>query len=168
MAGCGFDADVVRRVHERRTGHLRQGAYFGPLAAGDRQLSLSRNSCTLGEEAGGEPLSARWLFVFNLPCYGGGFRLAPRSDGTDGLLDVCAFRRGHVWHGLKFVAAVLARRHERLADCTTRRVRRVRLTADGEVPYQLDGDPGGVLPLDLEVLPGRLTLVVPREEKDKG
>ena len=53
--------------------------------------------------------------------------------------------------------------HQRLADCTTRRVRRLRITADAQVPYQLDGDPGGLLPLDVQVLPGRLTLVVPRE-----
>jgi diacylglycerol kinase (ATP) len=36
------------------------------------------------------------------------------------------------------------------------------------VPYQLDGDPGGLLPLDVQVLPGRLTLVVPREAVDSG
>jgi diacylglycerol kinase family enzyme len=30
------------------------------------------------------------------------------------------------------------------------------------VPYQLDGDPGGFLPLDIEVLPERLTLWVPK------
>jgi diacylglycerol kinase family enzyme len=35
------------------------------------------------------------------------------------------------------------------------------LTSEAEVPYQLDGDPGGILPLDLDILPGRLTLVIP-------
>ncbi len=39
--------------------------------------------------------------------------------------------------------------------------RRVRIESDRPVRYQLDGDPGGMLPLDIEVLPGRLTLVVP-------
>jgi diacylglycerol kinase family enzyme len=29
------------------------------------------------------------------------------------------------------------------------------------IPFQLDGDPGGVLPLEIEVLPGRLTLIIP-------
>jgi diacylglycerol kinase family enzyme len=28
------------------------------------------------------------------------------------------------------------------------------------VPFQLDGDPGGYLPVDVRVLPRRLTLVV--------
>ena len=42
--------------------------------------------------------------------------------------------------------------------------RRLRVTSEEEVPYQLDGDPGGVLPVDIETLPGRLTVVVPADE----
>ena len=113
-------------------------------------------------------LSVRWLFAINLPRYGGGFRIAPQADGADGLLDMCAFRGGHFWRGLGYVAALLLRQHQRLADCTIRRVRRLRITADAPVPYQLDGDPGGLLPLDVQVLPGRLTLVVPREAVGSG
>jgi diacylglycerol kinase (ATP) len=116
----------------------------------------------------GVQLSARWLFVFNLPCYGGGFRIAPHADGSDGLLDMCSLRRGHFWPGLAYAAAMLLRQHQRLADWTTRRVRRLRITSDGQVPYQLDGDPGGLLPLDIQVLPGRLTLVVPAEAVGSG
>ena len=110
------------------------------------------------------PLSARWLFAFNLPCYGGGLRIAPQADGSDGLLDVCMFRRGNTWHALRYAAAVLLGRHQKLADCTIRRAGRLRITADEEVPYQLDGDPGGTLPVEIETLPGRLTLLAPVEE----
>ena len=48
------------------------------------------------------------------------------------------------------------------ADCVMKPVKRLRLESDEPVPYQLDGDPGGFLPVDLEVLPGRLTLIVPQ------
>jgi diacylglycerol kinase family enzyme len=36
----------------------------------------------------------------------------------------------------------------------------LRIESDEPVPYQLDGDPGGLLPVDVEVLPERLRLVV--------
>jgi len=36
------------------------------------------------------------------------------------------------------------------------------------VPYQLDGDASGFLPLDIRVLPGRLTLVVPEAAVTRG
>lgn len=31
MVSCGFDADVVRRVHENRTGHINLGSYCKPI-----------------------------------------------------------------------------------------------------------------------------------------
>ena len=31
MAGCGIDAEVVRLVHQRRTGHIRSRDYLKPL-----------------------------------------------------------------------------------------------------------------------------------------
>jgi len=163
MIGCGFDADVVRRVHLRRTGHIRSRNYFKPILASIRsyQYPQMRVYWDTGAAEVGLPPVVRWLFAFNLPCYGGGLRLAPQADGTDGLLDVCAFRRGYLWHGLRYVGGVLLRRHYRMADCTVCRVRRLRIDADAEVPYQLDGDPGGVLPVEVEVVPRRLNLIVP-------
>jgi diacylglycerol kinase family enzyme len=40
-------------------------------------------------------------------------------------------------------------------------VRRLRIESDGVVPYELDGDASGFLPLDVQIEPNRLTLVVP-------
>ncbi|MFZ1933455.1 MAG: diacylglycerol kinase family protein [Thermoguttaceae bacterium] len=178
MIGCGFDAEVVNRVHANRTGHISLKNYFRPVGEALWNYRYPEIQASWEEDEGTVPifapakmglspccdatrsLSARWLFVFNLPCYGGGFRIAPQSDGSDGLLDVCGFRGGGFWRHL---AAVVFRRHHRTADWLACRRRRLRITAATEVPYQIDGDPGGRLPLDVEVLPGRLTVVVPKE-----
>jgi diacylglycerol kinase (ATP) len=164
VAGCGFDAEVVRRVHANRMGHINIGTYLKPIVEilGSYEYPEIRLHW---EECDGAdlPQSVRWLFVFNLPCYGGGFRIAPQASGGDGLLDVCSFRRGGFWRGLGYFAAIVTGQHRRLSDCTACRVRRLRIVSDVEVPYELDGDIGGVLPLDIEVLPGRMTLVVPKE-----
>jgi len=170
MIGCGFDADVVRRVHRRRLGHIRSRDYLKPIFESIRSYEYPELRIYWKNEDDEEvgslddrslPASARWLFAFNLPCYGGGLKMAPQADATDGLLDVCAFRGGSLWHGCRYAAAVLLGRHQRMADCTTRRVRWLKIASDTEVSYQLDGDPGGVLPVEVETLPGRLTLVVP-------
>jgi diacylglycerol kinase (ATP) len=164
MAGCGFDADVVQRVHRRRTGHISLRTYVKHVVKAI--CSYEYPEIRVHWEEQGEtlpPLVARWVFAFNLPCYGGGFRIAPHSDGSDGLLDLCTMRRGHLWHGMRYAATILLGRHQRMADWKTCRLRRLRITSDAQVPYQLDGDPGGFLPLDVEVLPGRLTLIVPKE-----
>lgn len=163
MASCGFDAEVVRRIHLRRRGHISLRTYVKTMLATIADYPYpeirAEFSCP-----GTEPISARWFFAFNLPCYGGGFRIAPRANAADGLLDVCALRRGRFWPGLWYAANVLMQRHERLGGCTIARLACLRLSSDAEVPYQLDGDPGGMLPLELRVLPGRLSFIMPADE----
>ena len=173
MASVGFDADVVWRLHSARQGHIRHWTYLKPILEAVRSYDYPelRIYCN---EAGvdgsedvsasgdtGHAFSARWMFAFNLPCYGGGLALAPQACGNDELLDLCAFREGSVWQGLRYLSAVVLGRHQALADCVTKRVRRLRIEADRPVAYQLDGDHGGFLPLELEVLPRRLSLLVP-------
>jgi diacylglycerol kinase (ATP) len=161
MASCGFDAEVVRRVHGSRTGHISHCSYLTPIAQAAWNYDYPEIQVRSDDNGGPTQLSARWLFVFNLPCYGGRFRLAPQANGADGLLDTCSFHHGHLWRGLGYAAAALLGCHHRMADCTIGRARRLRITSEGEVPYQLDGDPGGFLPVDIQVLPGRMALVVP-------
>jgi diacylglycerol kinase (ATP) len=167
MLGCGFDADVVHRLHSRRTGHVRSLTYIKPILAAVRNYEYPelRIEWGDGDHETGETLAARWLFAFNLPCYGGGLRICPRADGSDGLLDVCTFRRGNLWHTVRYAGAVLLRQHRRLSDFASHRARRLRITSDAEVRYQLDGDPGGVLPVEVETLPGRLTVLTPKPEQ---
>ncbi len=168
MAGCGFDAEVVRRVHSWRTGHIRSRHYVKPILHSIRSYKYPAIEYTW--EAAEEwpdirvtrSGSGSWLFVFNLPCYGGGLRIAPLADGSDGMLDACVFRRGGLWHGIRYAGGIVMGLHRRMPDVVVQRVRRLTLSAAGEVPYQLDGDMGGVLPLEIETVPRRLTLVVPR------
>jgi diacylglycerol kinase family enzyme len=168
MMGCGFDGEVVRRVHQWRTGHIRSRHYVKPVLSTIRsyqypELRVYWDASGPQAEQAGSPAGFRWLFAFNLPCYGGGMRIAPDADGTDGQLDVCGFHRGSLWHGLRYAMAVRRGKHAGLADCTLRRAARFRITSAVEVHYQLDGDPGGLLPVDVEVVPDRLTLLVPRQ-----
>jgi diacylglycerol kinase family enzyme len=183
MIGCGFDADVVQALHLHRTGHVTSASYFNPIMASIRHYDypelrvywnedgVAETGAACRQEAGGHMVAAeaisagvRWLFAFNLPCYGAGLQIAPEADGTDGLLDVCTFRHGGLWRGLYYTAAVLTGTHRWLTDFARRRADRLRVTSTSQVPYQLDGDPGGFLPVEIEVLPKRLTLVVPQEK----
>lgn len=175
-ASCGFDAEVVRRVHARRAGgrragHVRSRDYVKPFLQVLRSYTYPEIRVSWEGGEGGGDLAAgeavvRWLFVLNLPCYGGGFRITPEADGRDGRIDWCTFARGSTWQTLRYAGAVLLRCHWKLADCRTGRAHRLWIASEAEVPYQLDGDPGGVLPVEIEVLPDRLTLVVPAGKRE--
>jgi diacylglycerol kinase family enzyme len=166
MAGCGFDAEVVERAHRRRNGkHITYWTYARPILGALRSyryptLRVYQES-TPGTEWTSPPHLARWAFLVNLPCYAGGLQVAPDAVGTDGLLDACTFGSGSFWHALRYLGYVAIRRHRGLADFKWALVTRARIESEEPVPYQLDGDPGGFLPLTIEVLPQRFSFVAP-------
>jgi diacylglycerol kinase (ATP) len=182
MLSCGFDAEVVRGLHLHRTGHVTSTSYLSPIMSSIRRYDFPELRVYWNEDgqaaSGNQPVDesgrspeacssgVRWLFAFNFPCYGGGLQIAPDADEQDGLLDICTFRNGGLWHGLYYTAAVMAGTQRWLNDFAERRANRIRVTSESKVPYQLDGDPGGYLPVEIEVLPKRLTLVVPKEKEE--
>lgn len=164
MISAGFDAEVIRRFHEARSGHITRLAYVEPTLQTIRSYNYPEIQLYCDEQApsaGAEP-RCRWLFGFNLPLYACGWQLAPDAVGIDGLLDVCKFERGSLLGVVRYWWHVVRHAHLDLADVELRRCRRFRMEAvDGApVPYQLDGDFAGVLPVDVEVLPGQLQLLV--------
>jgi diacylglycerol kinase family enzyme len=180
MAGCGFDAEVVRRLHQDREGHIHHLSYAKPIldsirnyqypevrvccepVKADSNESYAERPRASDDQA--STITARWVFVVNLPRYAGGLQIAPDARATDGKLDVCTFKEGSLWNGLRYLGGILLGQHQSWPDCVTERTHRLRIESSEPVPYQLDGDPGGFLPLDIEVLPKRLTLWVPKVE----
>jgi diacylglycerol kinase (ATP) len=167
MAGCGFDGEVVRRLHSTRQGHITQWTYAKHILDSIRtyQYPQFEVTCRLSRGDFETPIehtvAARWAFVSNLPRYAGGLRFSPSACGDDGLLDLCAFQGGSFWSGLRYLCGVFARRHQAMRDCVTAQATQMVFDAIDPVPYQLDGDPGGWLPLTIEVLPRRMTVLVP-------
>jgi diacylglycerol kinase family enzyme len=66
---------------------------------------------------------------------------------------------------LRYLWHVRRRAHADLADTSMHRSRRFRLDADesSKIAYQIDGDYGGTLPVDVEILPGELRLLVSQD-----
>ena len=166
MAGCGFDADVVRRLHASRQGHIHHLSYAKPILDAIRTYDypeLRVRYAAAGDAPDAEltqEINARWVFVVNLPRYAGGLSFSPQASGTDGLLDVCTFKEGSLWSGLRYLGGVMLGQHEAMQDFTRVQTRRLRVEAAVPAPFQLDGDPGGELPVEISVLPRRLTFLV--------
>ncbi len=158
MATCGFDAEVVRQMHQRRQGHISRFSYFVPMLNALLRYRFPKLSLTVdGTEVG----KCCWVMSFNLPRYGGGLKIEPDALGDDGLLDVIAFERGSIVSGLNYVAGIWSGRHLEAADVMRLRGQTIRVESKKEVAYQLDGDFGGQLPLEIRTLPGCVPLLVP-------
>ncbi len=172
MVSAGLDAEIIRRLHVARRGNISHWSYVGPIlaAAATYRYPPIRLANADPDAANSRETVAPWLVAFNLPCYAGMLRFLPDAGaeltrpGEDGQLDVCRFDRGGFWHTLYYYVWLLLGRAERIG---TRRVERLggfrleAVDASEDVPLQIDGDAGGYLPADVDVLPGRLTLLVP-------
>jgi len=172
MVGCGFDANVIHQLHATRTGHIRHSSYFKPIWQSICSYNYPKIQIQfpdLDKTVAGSPaqetqaFSASWVFLFNAPNYAFGLPLAPDADNRDGLLDLCTFKHGSLGQGLRYLSGLLAGDCDSWKDCQRKRVRKVRLESEHPVPVQLDGDPAGFLPLDIEILPQRLTVLVSPE-----
>ncbi|MCA9134286.1 MAG: hypothetical protein KDA45_14055, partial [Planctomycetales bacterium] len=100
MLSCGFDAEVVRQMHARRTGHINRWSYTRPIYSALRNYRFQQLRFeTDAPQAASEhwPLdAAAWLFVFNIPRYAASLNFCPQADPCDGLLDVCLFQRSGI------------------------------------------------------------------------
>jgi diacylglycerol kinase family enzyme len=164
MISAGFDAEVIRALHESRRGNISRASYFLPALRAMRsyEYPLMRIYWNTAVATEAESAVCRWLFGFNLPLYALGLPIAANAVGTDGMLDVCTFERGTVWSVARYLWHVVRNRHFDLPDAGLRQTPRFRLDAiDGtEIAYQLDGDFAGTLPVEVDVLPSRLRLLV--------
>jgi diacylglycerol kinase family enzyme len=166
MVSAGFDAEVIRHLHENRRGNITHASYVLPTLNAIRRYEYPPMKIYWDASPASEAsLECRWLFGFNLPLYALGLPIAPDAIGTDGLLDVCTFERGAVWSVARYLWHVARRMHLTLPDASLRQSPRFRLeAADGAtIPYQLDGDFAGNLPVDVCVLPGQLRMLVSAE-----
>jgi len=99
--------------------------------------------------------------VANGQYQGGGIRIAPEADIEDGLADVTVVERvslAEVAANLPVLYSGALYSHPKVRHW---RAARVRAEAETEVPVELDGEPVGTLPLEIEVLPQALRFIVP-------
>lgn len=161
MLSAGFDADVVHRLARWRSA----GGAPRKVTRLSYVRSLARALYAYGHPpvtvaCDGADCRGAYCVVSNLPEYALAVSLTPAARGDDGELDWLAFERGGLPALAAYAWAVRRARHRDLAHVRSGRGRRLTLTSATPVPVQLDGDPWGFTPAEVEVLPGALGVVV--------
>lgn len=164
MVSAGFDAEVVRRVHAARRGHISHTTYIQPIL--DSLRSYDHPELRLTVDGASSPQIARLAVVVNIPAYALGLPVAQSAVGDDGQLDLRLFEQGSAFQMIWYLCNLALGTHERLPDVISRPARRVRIESDRPVPLQADGDPAGFTPADISVLPGALQVYCPAGESE--
>lgn len=158
VAGIGFDAEVVRRVSEGRSGHISYASYFWPIwrtfwSYRHPQVHVAADGATIFRGPG-------MVFVGNVPRYAIGLRLLQHAHPADSLMDVCVFPCAGRVSLIRHAVNALLRRHLSRGRAIYRQARRVEVSALGPVELEIDGDLGAPLPAEFEVVPRLVRFLV--------
>jgi len=167
IAGFGFDGEVVRRVAESRQGHINYYDYFWPIW----RTFWAYEFVPVTVEVDGERIfEGRGLvFVGNISRYAIGLNILDKADFSDGLLDVCVYKcRGRA-HLVKHSVMTTFKQHAGCRDVIYRQGKRIIVGSDvEEVRSEIDGDPGPALPVEINVLPQAVSVMVPEGGRPAG
>ncbi|MEP2308264.1 diacylglycerol/lipid kinase family protein [Rhodopirellula bahusiensis] len=186
MVTAGFDAEVVRAMHLTRRGHINRLSYAGPLWRAIRRYAFPvinaemenaapvSSAKLVGADTNGTAAksgassttqsirtSGCWMMAFNLPCYAASLPIEPEANGNDGQLDLINLTYGSVIAGLRYLMALPGGRHLKRSDVFRFQATKIWWSSLSRVPYQIDGDYAGRLPVQIEVLPDHVTLLRP-------
>jgi len=159
IIGVGFDGEVVRRLSAKRRGHISHLSYFWPVWRTFWEHDFPRMRIT----ADGEELFDNFglAFVGNISRYAVGLRICRDARFDDGLLDIVVFSCREQTALVFHAAWTLLRRHPLKGDVIYRRAQKAHIETQHPVPSQVDGDVGPNTPLDIELAPTRVKLLVP-------
>ena len=160
MAGAGFDARVVGGLNHTLKSRIGKVAYAGPVLEALRQ-PIDTLSVTIDNRC----YDASWVVIANARHYAGRFELALRTGiqqrGLEAVLFKARSRTVLMGQLLSLLRGRLNARAGKYGDVATYTCSHVKVSAPGPVPVQVDGDPFGATPLEVEAGSDLIRLIVP-------
>ncbi len=155
VLGAGFDALVNERANRMR---FPRGPRRYDLAIFAELVGMRPRRYTLRLDGEAHTLDAVLVAVGNLPSYGGGMRICPGADATDGLLDVVIAGAISRTTLVRIKPRVYRGTHVRHPAVSSFRARTVEIEAEGITAY-VDGERAFPLPVTATAVPGALALL---------
>ena len=167
IAGIGFDGEIVRRVNEKRGGHINHLDYFWPIW----RTFWSHKFPSFKVSVDGEDVfeGQGMVFVGNISRYAIGLQILHYADFGDGLLDICIYKCNSRPRLMKHSLLTLLKHHAKRSDVVYRQGKSIRISSTSRaVPTEIDGDPGPSLPLNIEIIPQAVKVLVAPHAKPAG
>lgn len=157
VLSAGFDAIVNERANNMR--HPKGPSRY-MIALGLELVKLKPIPYRLVLDGTEIVTTGALISVANNISIGGGMKVTPDAKVNDGLFDVLVVQALSRISFLRIFPRVFTGDHVSDRRVTIHRVKSVRLESDGVVAYA-DGERIASLPIDIEVVPGALRLLVP-------
>lgn len=157
VLSAGFDSFVNERAN-RMTWPKGKARYVVAITGELRTFRPTRYEALIDGARVEEP--AMLVAIGNGISYGGGMRICPAADPSDGTLDVTWLGAVPTSTFIRLFPSVFSGTHVDKPFVTTYRGRSIRLEAAGQLAYA-DGERVGPLPITVESRPGALRVIAP-------
>jgi diacylglycerol kinase family enzyme len=111
---------------------------------------------------------ALFVAVANAPYYGSGILISPAAKMDDGLLDVVLVRPVDWTRMIDAIHILSLSGDIRWSEVRRFRARHIRIRTSRPVLVHSAGEIVGVTPIEIEVLPGAISIVVPNQRTAEG
>jgi diacylglycerol kinase (ATP) len=162
VATLGIDSEVSERVRRQRSGATSRLTY--PLTLLKVLFQYQFPRVLLEGDFGRREGRIVAAAAANTAFYGGGMRIAPPADPTDGLFHVCFIRAFPRLKLLALFPTVYRGSHVERPEVEMLQTRALRVSSERPLPLYGDGEPLGTTPIEMEVRPQALRVCVPKEQ----
>jgi len=160
MTSCGFDAFATAKTNLKLKRLIGKYAYiFAAIQNLPTYKPYPMRVVLDGHETHYRPIFAN---IANAALYGGSYKLTPDAKMDDGLLDVFLFDSPSLNRLIYFALRVILNLPLNLREISIVRAKTVELQAPGRVPYQIDGDAFGALPVSVSIRPKAIPIITPK------
>lgn len=160
-AGAGLDAAIAEAVSQQRGKRSSLMKWVGPSI----RICLTYTFPKFRVIADGEVLSdtAQYAIIGNCRNSAGVFPATPNAKIDDGLLDVCILQRLSISRLVSLLPFVIFGRHIHRKHVLYKQFTTLTIeTLDNvRIAFQVDGDPGGQLPVTIGIEPNAIRVIVP-------
>jgi diacylglycerol kinase family enzyme len=163
MAGAGVDAEIVHAVDPAHKARFGRFAYW----AGGFAQALRRFG-HFDVEVNGRTHQASFALTTRVRNYGGDLEIAREVSLLEPDFEVVLFRGGSGFRYLPYLGAILLRQLTAVPGVTVLRTNKLRIKpADSIVRLQVDGELSGQAPVEIEIVPSALTLMMPADLRER-
>lgn len=157
LGGAGLDARAIELVRWELKKKIGPLAYVlaGMQALFEKPAQLRVQGASLVSKGG-------LILIGNGKLYGGTFRIFPKADLQDGLLDLCVFPQTNWFTLLRCTPGLLGRGRLAHSVAQSFQTDQFELVSDGPAAFELDGELIGHLPARFSVERRRLRVVAPK------
>lgn len=163
--GVGLDAAITQARQPSPARHLSYASWIvaGVLVTFDfmgTKATIVTDSTTLRDRI-------LMAVVSNGQLYGRIWRMAPHAKMDDGILDV-AIMSGHGWPStMKHIVGLTLRQHVKDPHFHLYRTTRLSISAKDALPVHVDAEPIGVTPVEIDIAPLALNVIVPHNAPER-